>query len=241
MRRYGLIGKSLSHSFSPSYFENKFEGLGINDATYSIFELPEIEDVKALLDEGLDGFNVTIPYKQSIINYLDDIDNAAKAIGAVNCVKKTNKGYVGYNTDWIGFRDSLMAMLARQKIESALVLGDGGASKGVCYALKSMGILYKKVSRNEEHISYRSVTNAMVRNHLLIVNTTSLGMYPFVNEKPDIPYDALTSNHFLFDVIYNPEQTLFLEEGLKRQCSIKNGYEMLKLQADASWEIWTKE
>lgn len=238
MRRYGLIGKSLSHSFSPSYFKKKFDALGIKDTTYDSFELQDIDQVQRLLDEGIDGFNVTIPYKQAIIHYLNDIDPAAKAIGAVNCVMKSGKNYIGYNTDWIGFKASLSTMLNGNKIANALVLGDGGASKGICFALKSMGIPFKIVSRKEGHLSYQSLSNAIIKNHLLIVNTTSLGMHPFVNEKPEIPYEALTTDHFLYDIIYNPTQTIFLEEGLKRQCKIKNGFEMLELQADASWDIW---
>ncbi len=239
MRKYGLIGKSLSHSFSPAYFKNKFESLNILDAEYSSYELSSIDQVKSLINDGIDGFNVTIPYKQAVMAYLTEIEPSAKEIGAVNCVKKIGTAYKGFNTDWLGFRLSLIEFINGNETIKALVLGDGGASKAVCYALKDLDIEFEIVSRNETHLQYHQVDNDCIASHFLIINTTSLGMYPDIDSLPLIPYDNLSTHHFLYDIVYNPAKTRFLEEGEKRKAHIKNGYDMLINQADESWKIWS--
>ncbi len=238
MRRYGLIGKTLSHSFSPQYFKEKFEALDILDAEYKSYELPTIEDVTTLLESGIDGFNVTVPYKQAILPFLDELDEAAKKIGAVNCVVRINNAYKGFNTDWLGFKWSLLEFIKGKSSLKALVLGDGGASKGVCFALQDLGIEYTIVARNSDHLRYDQLDENSILKHPLIINTTSLGMYPDIASMPMIPYECLTANHFLYDIVYNPIKTSFLQEGEQKKTSIKNGYDMLRIQAEESWKIW---
>ena len=239
MRRYGLIGKNLSHTFSPGYFKKKFETENILDASYSIFDLENIEDIKMLFEDGINGFNVTIPYKETIIPFLDSIDEAAAEIGAVNCVKKTKNGFKGYNTDAYGFRISLENTIEVHSINQAIILGDGGAAKAVKYVLKELQIPYFVVTRNGA-FNYEDITDYLIDNVSLIVNTTPLGMYPEIDTFPDLPYESINNHHLLFDLIYNPEKTLFLKKGEERGALIKNGYEMLTLQADNSWQIWNQ-
>jgi shikimate dehydrogenase len=239
MKRFGLIGKTLSHSFSPHYFKEKFETLHIQDAVYNSYELSSIDEVVALMQGDIDGFNVTIPYKQDILTYLNDIDAAAEEIGAVNCVKKTGNGYKGYNTDWLGFLWSLKEFIGDAMDISALVLGDGGASKAVCFALRAAGIKYEIVSRKGDFLHYNDLTADKIEANRLIINTTSLGMYPAIDTLPLIPYESLTAHHYLYDLVYNPVKTHFLLKGEAHKARIKNGYDMLRIQAEESWKIWT--
>lgn len=240
MRTFGLIGFPLTHSFSPDYFAKKFDREGIRDAKYKSFPLDKIADLPALLEsEKLSGLNVTIPYKESVIPYLDEIDEIAQVIGAVNCIKITDGKLKGYNTDTWGFTESLKSFLGNIQ-PKALILGTGGSSKAVAFALDSLNIPYEYVSRQSRNsgITYNDLTAEIINAHHLIINTTPIGMYPGINEAPDIPYEYLTAGHYLFDLIYNPEQTLFLQQGLRYGTRTQNGLKMLHLQAEKSWKIW---
>lgn len=235
---YGLIGYPLSHSFSPAYFKNKFATERI-DAVYRAYPIPAIEDLPELIstNPSIKGLNVTIPYKEQVLHYLDEIDVAAETIGAVNCIKITGGRLIGYNTDYIGFADSLRPLLRKQHTH-ALVLGAGGAAKAVTYALHQLGIDCIIVSRRSGDITYDNLNDDIIQSHKLIINTTPLGMYPDANQCPTLPYNAIGQAHLLYDLIYNPEETLFLKHGSGAGAIIKNGYEMLMLQAEASWQIW---
>lgn len=237
---YGLIGYPLLHSFSPGYFKEKFAKAEI-DAVYRLFPLANIKKLPQLLAKypSLSGLNVTIPYKEQVIPFLDDIDNAAKAIGAVNCIKISNGKLKGYNTDVIGFEHSLVPLLQPQHTK-ALVLGTGGAAKAVAYVLGKLNINYQLVSSSDKTgtIAYRDISTDTIEEHKLIINTTPLGMHPNTDACPDIPYSALGETHLLYDLIYNPEETTFLKKGNAQGATTKNGYEMLVLQAEASWDIW---
>jgi shikimate dehydrogenase len=246
MDKYGLIGFPLKHSFSMSYFNEKFDAERI-DAQYINFEIPNIEYFQEVIEENpeLKGLNVTIPYKEKVIKYLNELDKDAATIGAVNVIKITHskKGKVflrGYNSDVIGFTQSIQPLLEPTH-KRALILGTGGASKAVFHGLKKLGITSTFVSRakhNKETITYEELTPELMAKHTVIVNTTPLGMYPNLDACPDIPYDCLTTDHLLYDLLYNPDQTLFLEKGKAKGCVTKNGLEMLLLQAFAAWEIW---
>lgn len=244
MQLYGLIGKPLGHSFSVPYFTEKFGRESI-EAEYRNFPLADISDFESLLskEEQLVGLNVTVPYKQQVIRYLDSLSETAKHIGAVNTISFLRiEGGVklkGDNTDVVGFRRSLEEHLQKQH-RSALVLGTGGSSKAVCFVLEQLGIDYTLVSRSagEARISYEEVDELSVTKNLLIINTTPLGMHPRVESFPAIPYEALTPKHLLFDLVYNPELTRFLAQGEKQGAAIVNGYDMLVYQAQASWKIW---
>lgn len=235
---YGLIGYPLSHSFSPAYFNNKFATENI-DARYDAYAIPSVEDLKTLLKEHpqLKGLNVTIPYKEQVLPLLDEIDVAAREIGAVNCIKIEGGKLIGYNTDHIGFAESLKPLLQPQHTH-ALILGTGGAAKAVIYALKQLGIKHKIVSRTGGDMQYADVDEGIMDKYRLIINTTPLGMYPAIDTAPEIPYQFIDSSHLLYDLVYNPEETLFLKKGKQQGATIKNGYEMLILQAEASWQIW---
>ncbi len=242
MREFGLIGKTLSHSFSKIYFEEKFQREHITDASYSLFELADIEDIADFIRQHPDlvGFNVTIPYKQQIIPYLDALSDEAKTIGAVNTVTiqhiDDQTFTKGYNTDIIGFRDSLQGISIP---DHALILGTGGASVAVKYVLELLGCTCMVVSRNPERgLPYSALTQEIVRQHRLIVNCTPLGTYPNINEKPDIPYEGISGEHFLYDLVYNPSETTFLKEGILRGARTLNGLAMLHAQAEAAWNIW---
>ncbi|MBK8699853.1 MAG: shikimate dehydrogenase [Saprospiraceae bacterium] len=239
-RRFGLIGKSLVHSFSPAYFDAKFRKEGISDARYEAYELAHIVEINKLFEDQIDGLNVTLPYKEAVIPYLDKMDPAALEIGAVNCISREGSGYTGYNTDWLGFLLSLKSLLGDER-PSALVLGDGGASKAIGYALTMLNINYEVISRKLRGKSYQQLTESDISNNRLIINATSLGMFPHTDEKPEIPYEGIHDEHFLFDVVYNPEKTLFLTLGAKQGAHIQNGYEMLVLQAEESWKIWNRK
>ena len=244
MKTYGLIGYPLGHSFSKGYFTDFFRQEGI-DAEYKNFELPHIEAVTDVLqsESTLQGFNVTIPYKQQIFPYLSELDDAAQAIGAVNVVKviiHNEKRYLkGYNTDHIGFSDSIRPYLKPHHTH-ALILGTGGASKAVAYALQQLGLKTHFVSRTsrEDIISYDELTPELMTQYTVIVNTTPLGMHPKVDECPPLDYTLLTSQHLLYDVVYNPAKTLFLQRGEAAGATICNGMDMLIGQAKAAWKIW---
>ncbi len=239
--QYGLIGYPLTHSFSPVYFREKFSREKI-DAVYSAFPLEKLEELPALLHANpqLRGLNVTTPYKQSAMPFLHEISEDAKAIGAVNCIAIRKGGLYGYNTDWTAFRDSLMPLLQPQHI-SALVLGAGGAALAIRFALTQMNIPFKAVSRSagKADLTYAALSADIVAAHPLIINTTTLGTLG--SGMPALPYDALTRKHLLYDLVYNPPRTPFLERGLAAAATIKNGLEMLQLQAEASWHIWSQQ
>lgn len=240
MRKFGLIGFPLTHSFSKKHFEEKFKREQIADCSYDLFELKNIEELPSLIKSNPDlvGLNVTIPYKESAIPFLDFTANEAKQIGAVNCIKIIDGLLAGYNTDVFGFEISLIKILPVQQVH-AFVLGTGGSSKAVQYVFKKLQIPFTVVSRNpdENSITYFDMANHMKERNL-IINTTPLGMYPDEKHCPDIPYELLTPNDILFDLIYNPSETLFLKLGRDWGCKTKNGLEMLQLQAEKSWEIW---
>ena len=247
MKTYGLIGHPLGHSFSRGYFTDFFANQGI-DAEYKNFELSSIELLPTLLEseKTLCGFNVTIPYKQQIFPYLDELDEAAQAIGAVNVVKvihKDGKRHLkGYHSAYIGFANSIRPLLKPHHTH-ALILGTGGASKAVDYALRQLGMKTIFVSRTEREniISYDRLTPELLEKYTVIVNTTPLGMHPKVDECPPLDYSLVTSRHLLYDVIYNPAKTLFLQHGEERGATICNGMEMLIGQAQAAWNIWKEE
>ena len=248
MDKYGLIGYPLKHSFSIGYFNEKFQSENI-DAEYVNFEIPRIEDFMEVIEENpnLRGLNVTIPYKEQVIPYLDELDKDTAKIGAVNVIKfipqaKGKVKLVGYNSDIIGFTRSIEPLLQPHHTK-ALILGTGGASKAVFHGLANLGIRSTFVSRtkkNDEVLTYTELTPAIMQEYTVIVNTTPLGMYPKVDFCPDIPYDQLTPKHLLYDLLYNPSETLFMKKGMEQEATVKNGLEMLLLQAFAAWEIWNR-
>ena len=241
MRRFGLIGKTLSHSFSKNYFTQKFVREHIDNCRYDLFELPAIEDLPALLHShpDLEGLNVTIPYKQEVIPYLDETSEVVQEIGACNCIKITGGKLVGFNTDVVGFKNSLEPYLLPIH-NRALVLGTGGAAKAVQYALKQLQIEYKLVSRRKtsDGLGYEDIGEEILDQYPLIINTTPLGTYPNVDEAPPIPYTYLSPRHLLFVLVFNPAKTKFLQNGEAQGARIANGHEMLVLQAEESWRIW---
>lgn len=246
MRRFGLIGRTLGHSFSARYFADKFQREGLADThRYDLFELPEIECVKELIatTEGLVGFNVTIPYKQQIIPYLDSLSAEARNIGAVNCVKIESDGRLtGYNTDIDGIRLSLDKLLGGAEIDAALILGTGGASQAVQYVLAERNIPYSIVSRDSAkgNLTYDDLKVEVTSSHHLIINSSPVGMYPHVDQCPDIPYELLTADHYLFDLVYNPERTLFAERAATMGAHTLCGLDMLYAQAESAWRIWNQ-
>jgi shikimate dehydrogenase len=239
MKYYGLIGYPLSHSFSPEYFNKKFEELGI-EAAYATYPLPEISDYPDLIiNHQFAGLNVTIPYKEAIIPYLDVLDEEAAQIGAVNTIRFADGKTTGYNTDVYGFERSLLELIGHQdNVKGALVLGTGGASKAVCFVLRKFNMSYLTVSRTRGDLTYEEVNGGHVERYPLLINTTPLGMYPKEDSKPHFPYDTLTKNNFLYDLVYNPQKTLFLSEGYSKGSLVKNGLDMLVYQAERAYEIW---
>lgn len=237
---YGLTGYPLSHSFSPAYFGEKFARLGI-DATYQPFPIAAISELPYLLHEHseLHGLNVTIPYKEQVIPYLHGLSPEAAAIGAVNCIDIRNGILTGYNTDATGFRQSLEPLLQQQHTR-ALVLGTGGAARAVTWVLDQLGVKWQQVSRNgkNEALTYEQVTPELLATHMLLINTTPVGMYPHVTDAPALPYTAIGTQHLLYDLVYNPKETRFLAHGREQGAVIKNGHDMLILQAEAAWAIW---
>jgi shikimate dehydrogenase len=241
MLLYGLIGYPLTHSFSKNYFTEKFKKEGIKNCHYENFPLANIDELPGLIDENSDlrGLNVTIPYKESVLQFLSESNEIVKEIAACNCIKIEGAKLIGYNTDVIGFEKSLLKKL-NPNHKKALVLGTGGAAKAVEYVLRKNDISYLRMSRrpSTDNLSYDELTPAVIEEHALIINTTPLGMYPKIDEAPAMPYEAITSKHFLFDLIYNPEKTLFLTKGEEKGAAIENGYDMLVYQAEESWNIW---
>lgn len=247
MDKYGIIGLPLGHSFSPGFFNEKFANENI-DAVYEKYELPQIESLIEVLDSNpeLQGFNVTIPYKQQVMKFLDELSDEARAIGAVNVVKVTHEGkkirMKGYNSDVIGFTRSIEPLLSSYH-KKALVLGTGGASKAIEYSLQKLGLETLNVSRRktEKTITYDEVTRELIAKYNVIVNCTPVGMYPRTEECPQLPYEAMNSHTLLYDLIYNPDETLFMKRGEEHGAVVKNGLEMLLLQAYASWEFWNEK
>jgi len=248
MRCFGLIGFPLSHSFSEKYFSEKFEREGITDCRYDAYPIEHIHLLKTLISSNSDlsGINVTIPFKEQVISLLNEIDQEAAEIGAVNTIRIYRQGEItwlqGFNTDAYGFRNSIGPFI-HKNYDKAFVLGTGGSSKAVTFVLKSMGMNVIFVSRNprlENHISYNEF-RSLIKQPCVIVNASPVGMFPDINSCPDIPYEFLTPEHVLFDLVYNPEETLFLSKGKARGASIINGLQMLYLQAERSWEIWNEK
>jgi shikimate dehydrogenase len=241
--KFGIIGKDISYSFSRNYFQEKFKKLGLTNYQYYNFDIPEIEEFPFLLyhrEDEFRGLNVTVPYKEAIIKYLDEVDVEAQKIGAVNTIKITDDNKLaGYNTDAFGFQKSVQPLLKNHH-KKALVLGTGGASKAIAYAFKKLNIDYKFVSRNETEnmVTYEMLDAEIMDDYTIIVNCTPVGTYPNIENAPPIPYQYLSNKHLLYDLIYNPAETKFLQNGKKHGASIKNGLEMLELQAEKSWEIW---
>jgi shikimate dehydrogenase len=241
MRVFGLIGYPLSHSFSKSYFAEKFSLEKINDCLYENFPLQNIQDFAALVtsEKNLSGLNVTIPYKEAIIPLLTELDEAAKNIGAVNTIKFSSGRMIGYNTDYTGFLRSLKPLL-KPHHERALILGTGGSSKAVQYALQLLNISFAFVSRSHvaNSFAYENLNAEILQSHTIIINTTPLGMFPDTAACPNIPYHLLNEKHLLFDLIYNPAETLFLQQAKQYGATTVNGLPMLKIQAEESWKIW---
>ncbi|MES3018964.1 MAG: shikimate dehydrogenase [Bacteroidota bacterium] len=257
MKKYGLIGYPLAHSFSKKYFSEKFAKEGYEDREYELYPLQNLSDLPGLINDTHDlcGLNVTVPHKIGVMFYLDKIDPAAREIDAVNCIKIVNHQPVeaffsgelssmkvrleGYNTDAFAFEESLKPLLKKHH-QKALILGNGGAARAVAYVLNKLDISYKLVSRRAigKQMQYKQLTASVMKERLLIINTTPLGTSPNIEECPEIPYDLLTSKHLLYDLVYNPEETEFLKRGKEKGAAIKNGLEMLHLQAEKSWEIW---
>jgi shikimate dehydrogenase len=247
IKKYGLVGRNISHSFSPTYFKNKFIKENISGHIYELYDLDKIDKIRNIVssDKELSGFNVSIPYKESIVKFIDELDELASSIGAVNCVKIYRQNGLrlkGFNTDYYGFKQSLKPFL-ETKHERALILGTGGASKAVGKVLKDLGISLLYVSRfpeEEDQIQWEQVNEWIIKSHLLIVNTTPLGTYPDTASFPHLPYEYITNDHFLYDLVYNPEESVFLKKGKEKEAMTMNGLSMLQLQAEKSWEIWNK-
>ncbi|WP_158860755.1 shikimate dehydrogenase family protein [Lunatibacter salilacus] len=245
MRRFGLIGFPLTHSFSKKYFTEKFERENLANCRYDLFEISDIRDLPALLEREneLVGLNVTIPYKLQVIPYLNELDPACSAIGAVNCIRIENGKLTGYNTDYVGFRNSLDNWIPGSK-PKALILGTGGAAKAVMQALVDLKTPFLQVSRNQsdlEHIiTYEELADNLriLDSHRLLINTTPLGMYPHTEEMPPLPMERIGEDHYAYDLIYNPENTALMKAVASKGGKVKNGMEMLHLQAEAAWDIW---
>lgn len=243
MRAFGLIGFPLGHSFSKKYFGDKFEREGIAGNAYELFPLEQIHQLEDLLASNPDlvGLNVTIPYKEQVIPYLDSMSPVVEEIGACNCIHIQEGRLMGHNTDVIGFSRSLLPQL-KPHHKQALILGTGGSSKAVAYTMKELGIPFLQVSRTpaDGMISYEEIDQRMLESHTLLINTTPVGMFPDIAKAPAIPYEFIGADHYLFDLVYNPERTRFLQEGALRGAAVENGSDMLVIQAEASWEIWNR-
>ncbi|MBN8642364.1 MAG: shikimate dehydrogenase [Flavobacteriales bacterium] len=244
LKRYGLIGRNISYSFSKKYFKEKFSAELFNDCTYENFDIESIEDFPNIIKNNPDlkGLNVTIPYKETIIPYLDKLSKKATLIGAVNVIRFTKKGKLkGYNSDYYGFKKSIEPLLQPHH-KKALILGTGGAAKAVAFALEELDIFYTFVSREagENSIDYNRVNITSFDNYQIIINCTPLGTKPNTKDLPPIPYEYFTPQHLAYDLIYNPAETQFLKKAKKKGATIKNGYEMLVLQAEKAWNIWNK-
>lgn len=241
MRVFGLIGNPLTHSFSKKYFTQKFEQENITDCRYELYPLATIEELPALLQQepALEGINVTIPYKEQVLAYLDEQSPAVQQIKACNCIHITDGKLVGHNTDVLGFQRSLQQQLQSHHTK-ALILGTGGAAKAVAFALEQLQLVYQYVSRRpgDNTIVYEGLSPELMQSHTLIINTTPLGTYPDTEESPPIPYTLLTERHHLYDLVYNPAVTLFLRKGKEQGAQVQNGADMLVIQAEESWKIW---
>jgi len=244
MKIYGIIGFPLTHSFSQKYFTEKFIREGIEDCRYEVYPISSIDELKDIIKQNPDllGLNVTIPYKQSVLRYLSDINTIPHGLRACNCIRIKDGKTFGYNTDVTGVEQSLVTRLKNYH-SSALILGNGGAAEAVKFVLQKLNIRYKIVSRkihDDSELTYSDLNADVIGENKLIINTTPLGTFPDVSSCPDLPYQFLTEQHFLFDLVYNPEKTLFLQKGEERGATIKNGYEMLVVQAEESWKIWNE-
>lgn len=242
MIRLGLVGKSLKHSFSKDYFTDKFKKSNIK-GVYENFEMEDVSEIRNLFKKhNLKGANVTIPFKELVIPFLDNVSEEVKKIGAVNTINFEDGKLVGYNTDYIGFANSIKPHL-HQKHERALILGTGGASKAITYVLDNLGInyLFASTSKTGSNIfPYNEINDHLLKFHLFIINTTPLGTFPNILEKPNIDYNGITKNHFLYDLVYNPKETAFMKAGKNHEALVMNGLDMLKIQAEESFKIWIK-
>lgn len=242
-RRFGLIGRNISYSFSSGYFTQKFEQLNLLNHSYENFDLKHISEVKHIIaQKDIVGLNVTIPYKEAIIPFLDQLDVDAEAIGAVNTIKFTQDGLIGYNTDAYGFKTTLSPLLKKNH-KKALILGTGGASKAIAFVLKELSIEHQYVSRNptQNQLNYTDLNEMHYQEFQLFINCSPVGTHPNIHEKPQIPYQFFNKSHILFDLIYNPTETTFLSEGKKRGATIQNGLSMLQHQAEKAWDIWNAD
>ena len=241
MKLYGLIGFPLSHSFSKEYFTKKFQREGITDCRYELFPIPDIGEFPSLIEKNpqLAGINITIPYKQSVLQYVDDRSHLPAGLEACNCIKIVNGKKFGFNTDVVGFEKSF-ASKWKPTQRKALILGTGGASLAVQFVLKKMGIEFKLVGRKNRELGYEDLTEQIIRDHTVIINATPLGTYPKTQEFPNIPYQALGANHYVYDLIYNPSKTVFLQKAEENGATIQNGSDMLAIQAEESWRIWNE-
>lgn len=238
--RYGLVGKNIAYSFSQGYFTQKFKALGLSDHSYENFDIQAIADFDTIsTQKNIKGLNVTIPYKEQIIPYIDVLDPTAKAIGAVNTIKFTKNSLEGYNTDAYGFKKSLEPLLQSHHTQ-ALILGTGGASKAIRFVLEALAIPSTYVSRSKKqaYYTYQELNEEIIISHPIIINCTPVGTYPNIAEKPPLPYQYINDRHLLYDLIYNPEKTAFLEAGAQNGATLCNGLKMLQEQAEKAWEIW---
>lgn len=245
MKKYGIIGFPLTHSFSKQYFTEKFQKEGITDCKYEAYPIESINEIKDLIEKNPDllGLNVTIPYKQLILRHLYSSSEIPTGLRACNCIKIKAGKIFGYNTDVVGFEQSFLPQL-KDHHNAALILGNGGATEAVKFVLKKLSINYKIVSRkihDGSELIYQDLDKSLFDENNIIINTTPLGTFPDINDCPNIPYQFLTPNHFLFDVVYNPEKSLFLQKGEAAGAGIKNGHEMLIIQAEESWRIWNED
>ena len=239
MKKFGLIGYPLSHTFSPGYFKSKFEREGILACKYEAYPLESVELFKELYSDELVGLNVTIPYKEQVIPHLDQLSEEAAEIGAVNTIHFIGGKTIGYNSDVYGFSQSLINWIGEDNLpQKALILGSGGASKAVGYVCKQLNIQSRIVSRKEGYLNYKDLDDLIMNDHHLIINTTPLGMSPQIDAFPDLNYSLLSKEHYCYDLVYNPETTRFMQKASEQNAQTKNGYEMLILQAERSWEIW---
>jgi shikimate dehydrogenase len=244
MKHYGIIGYPLTHSFSQEYFTEKFHEMGLADCSYGSYPIHSISELEGIIksDPNLKGLNVTIPYKQEVLPFLSDRSHIPQSLKACNCIKIEDQQLIGHNTDVTGFERSLLPLLKKQHT-NALVLGDGGAAAAVKFVLDKLGIKYRSVSRTAHGdlgLTYADIDENIIRQNSLLINTTPLGTFPDIDECPAIPYELLNDQHLLYDLVYNPAKTLFLRRGEERGAAIKNGYEMLLIQAEESWKIWNE-
>lgn len=238
-QEFGLLGKNISYSFSKKYFEEKFKKLFLKDHSYNFFDIPEIDHLNSVTENpNLVGMNVTIPYKQAIIPFLDELSDEASQIGAVNCVSFQNGKKIGYNTDAFGFEKTLL-INKKEHHKKALILGDGGAAKAVRYILDKHNIEHKTVSRKSE-INFENLSENLVRDSLVIVQTTPVGTFPNIEDAVPFPFDAITDKHYVIDLIYNPSETAFLRRSAEKGATTLNGFYMLEQQAEKAWEVWNK-